>query len=395
MTLSKAEKANRPPKKGAAYRQVPLEDWSEADRAAWLRATTPSKGLRRGGSASRHEEGTNEDLQLRYSYFLFFLMQQGLPFSDEPAGHVTQEHVKAFVADMQAKGLSSVTIPQTLWKLKRMVDHLAPGRDLIWLTNLAKDYDDMAEPDPRYDHLVTTTALVREGLTMVEEGKAKMGSKPVRGATLIRNGVMLALMALCPIRLLSFAGLDLGRSMIRQDDGYWIALSAKETKSDRADEREVPDLLTDVLDVYLDLARPVLIKAAENWSRTKHAARPKHARDRKVGAYAARPVTRESGPLWISPQSGTALSYAQVAGTITQITEQTLGVRVAPHDVRRAAATQAAILGPETPDLASALLQHSDQKTTNEHYNRAKSFVAAGRLAGVVERMRGGSVVVR
>jgi len=387
MTTRKAIKAMHQPKT-PAYRQVPLAQWSEADRTAWQKATMPSQHLRRGGSASGNKEVTNEDLQLRYSYFLYFLTQQGISLSEEPAGHVTPDNVTAFALDMQKKALSSVTIPQTLWKLKRAVDHIAPGQDLTWLINMAKDYEDLAEPDPRYDHLVTSSSLVKAGLTLVEEGKAKLPQSQGKGAILIRNGLMLAVMALCPIRLISFAGLNLGTSFIRQDDHYWIVLTAKETKSKRADEREVPDMLTEAIDCYLTQARPVLIKAAENWTRTNHATRPKHARDRLTGAYAARPVTLENGPLWISPQSGKALSYAQIAATITEITEQTLSVRVAPHDIRRAAATQAAILGPQTPYLASALLQHTDQKTTNDHYNRARAFDAAGRLAELIGGMR-------
>ena len=71
---------------------------------------------------------------------------------------------------------------------------------------------------------------------------------------------------------------------------------------------------------------------------------------------------------------------------ISKITFQTLGVDVSPHLFRTAAASTAAIYGAETPHLASALLNHTDPRVTEEHYNRASSISAAqtpGRLASI------------
>jgi len=62
---------------------------------------------------------------------------------------------------------------------------------------------------------------------------------------------------------------------------------------------------------------------------------------------------------------------------ISKITFETLGVDVSPHLFRTAAASTAAIYGGKTPHLASALLNHTDPRVTEEHYNRASTMSAA------------------
>jgi hypothetical protein len=57
---------------------------------------------------------------------------------------------------------------------------------------------------------------------------------------------------------------------------------------------------------------------------------------------------------------------------ISKITFQTIGVDVSPHLFRTAAASTAAAYGGSTPHLASALLNPTDPRVTEEHYNRAK-----------------------
>ena len=51
-----------------------------------------------------------------------------------------------------------------------------------------------------------------------------------------RDGLMVAMLALHPIRLKNFASLEIGRNLVKIDDWWWIVLSATETKERRPDE---------------------------------------------------------------------------------------------------------------------------------------------------------------
>ena len=76
-----------------------------------------------------------------------------------------------------------------------------------------------------------------------------------------RNGLMVALLAFCPIRRKNFAALEVGRSFIKIKGQWWIILSAAETKERRADERPVDELLTPIIDRYLAQYHPVLARS--------------------------------------------------------------------------------------------------------------------------------------
>ena len=69
---------------------------------------------------------------------------------------------------------------------------------------------------------------------------------------------------------------------------------------------------------------------------------------------------------------------------ISRITFETIGVDVSPHLFRTAAASTAAAYGGNTPHLASALLNHTDPRVTEEHYNRATSVSASRIYAEII-----------
>jgi integrase/recombinase XerD len=91
--------------------------------------------------------------------------------------------------------------------------------------------------------------------------------------------------------------------------------------------------------------------------------------------------------LWVSPKGG-ALLYSGIWGIITRHTMRRLGIRVAPHDARDAAATTWAIEAPNQIGVARDLLGHSDLRTTTKHYNRAKGIEASRSYARVIAGMR-------
>src|SRR3954453_15210711 len=86
--------------------------------------------------------------------------------------------------------------------------------------------------------------MVEAGLALVREAERAVRRRAHWRAAQLRNGLMVALMALHPIRLKNFAALELGRSIVRIEDGWWIVLGAAETKADRPDERRVDRTLT-------------------------------------------------------------------------------------------------------------------------------------------------------
>ena len=190
-----------------------------------------------------------------------------------------------------------------------------------------------------------------------------------------RNGLIIALLAVCPIRVGSFASLTLGRSFLRIGDGWWIRLAANETKSGRPDERQVPGYATSCVDEYLRTFRPRLLCPGRIGSARGDGA-----------AMSVNGPEIKAEPLWIS-HSGRAMSPSTMGWLIAQTTRQTLGVSVNPHLFRACAATTAALHASGHPCLASGLLQHVDPRVTEAHYNRASSMQAAIRYGEILDEM--------
>jgi len=198
------------------------------------------------------------------------------------------------------------------------------------------------EPRPKLDRVVLTGRPVEAGPNIGgrSAGIRDNRSRPRPG---VRNGLFVALLALCPIRLKNFAALEIGKTFKDIHGKWWIALPGDITKSGRPDERPVPAWLSRYIEVYLSQARPVLL--------------------------GSRPPTNA---LWISSTTGRPMTTKNLG--ISKITLETLGVDVSPHLFRTAAASTAAAYGGNTPHLASALLNHTDPRVTEEHYNRASSM---------------------
>jgi integrase len=78
------------------------------------------------------------------------------------------------------------------------------------------------------------------------------------------------------------------------------------------------------------------------------------------------------------------MTTKNIGTLVSKITFETLGVDVSPHLFRTAAASTAAAYGGNTPHLASALLNHTDPRVTEEHYNRASSVSASKIYADII-----------
>ena len=345
-------------------RSLPVSAWPEALRAAWLEACRPAERLRRGGRAGHLGLEARADYARHFGYLLRFLQEEGrLDAHARPGDPVIPENIARYL-DRARLSWGSVMLSRNVYKLRRAAELIGPGPDLAWLKEIEADLHMAAQPRDRSDRLVTTDRLVKAGLRLAREAEESSSLKPHRQACRYRNGLMIALLALCPIRLKNLTGLTLGTSLRRIGDRWWIVLEAEETKTGRADERPVPDLLDPVLNGYLDRYRPVLLGAGQEPD-------------------APDPSTRWTGPVWVSA-IGTRLSYSAVGVAILETTRATLGVGVNPHAFRMAAATTAAYRAGTEPHLGSALLQHTDSRVTEAHYIRASSIQAVLDFGAIV-----------
>ena len=117
---------------GQSVRSLPIHLWPIADRSAWEEVCRPSVRLKRGGAAS-HMRNVTQNILAKRGYFFDFLWRSGRLEMDAGAGaQVTPENVEAYVAELKGR-VRSVTVYGSIQKLRRIVQLVAPHRDLDWL----------------------------------------------------------------------------------------------------------------------------------------------------------------------------------------------------------------------------------------------------------------------
>lgn len=326
-------------------RSLKPEEWSLPDQEAWKWACRPNGRLTRGGNAAHLSPATRADLECRYGLYLNYVMRtSGLVMGGNPGSSVTPNLVSGYVAELEGR-VASVTVHGSIAKLRRMTQLLDPAADLKWLSDIENDLALDMTPASKFDRVVESENIVLAGLTLMEEAMVTKRRTDLQRALAYRNGLMITLLALCPIRLKNFASLKLNTNFIRIGADWCIALSARETKERRPDERPIPLFLTQYINAYLDVFRPAFGYAGkELW----------------VGLY------------------GKPLSYLGVERIVIETTRQTLGIPISPHGFRTCGASTASMHGGASPNLASALLNHRDPKITQEHYNRSRSAYYGG-----------------
>jgi integrase len=199
-------------------------------------------------------------------------------------------------------------------------------------------------PRSKNDRLVLTERLVEAGLLLIKEAHT-FGKTPFARATGIRNGLLIIVLALHPIRIKNFASLAIGSSFLQIDGRWWIRISAAETKTHNVDQRQVPEFMTSLVDEYVHKYRKVLTRGRS-----------------------------DQNALWVSSTTGRQMTVKNLGTLISKLTRETIGVDVSPHLFRTAGASTAAIYSRENPHLASALLGHCDKRIVEQHYNYATSL---------------------
>ena len=332
-------------------RSLSVAEWPVYDRLGWAEGCKPAQRLKRGGAASHLAHVSQDDIANRYGLYLDFLCRQDrLDLSKSAAALVTPDNVNGYMIELKAR-VRSVTVWNSIYKLRRAAQLIAPGTDFGWLTEIEKDLALVMILRSKADRLVLTERLVEAGLTLVREAEM-FGKTPLARATGVRNGLLIALLALHPIRIKNFAALAIGDTFLNIEGRWWLHIPSENTKSHRVDERQVPEFINEAVNNYVTIHRAVLCHG-----------------------------DAEQAALWISSTTGRQLTTKNLGTLISKLTRESIGVDVSPHLFRTAGASTAAVYGGNHPHLASALLNHRDPRVTEEHYNRATTFSAGEEYA--------------
>ena len=328
-----------------SQRALPLSGWPKTDREAWTAAQETAGVLYDGGVASHLSAHTRGDLTRRYAYFLSFRAHQGrLDPRGPAAGSVTPENILDYVHYLEPR-VSSVTLAQSLYKIRRVAGCLDPGRDWRWLRRLCRQLDLRAKPRDRRSEVVEIKELFRLGRQLMDQADKTLTSTAFSRALLYRDGLIIALFAADPLRLANDTALEIGRTLIKDGTTWSVDLPAEETKNRRPHLAVLPHWAASCIDRYVHHYRPIF-RNAETTSR-----------------------------LWLG-RNGRPLDESSLYSVVRKRTYAALGKPINPHLFRSCLATSTAVHHGANMGLAMTVLGHQSSKVTTRHYNQANMIDA-------------------
>jgi integrase len=272
------------------------------------------------------------------------------------ADRVTPDRVRAYIEHL-ADDMNANSVAMTVTQLYNAARLITPDRDWLWLKALKRRLCARAHPKDRFDRLVPAHQTLDLGIALMETADGLPVTGQMEREIQFRDGLILALLSLWPIRRRSLAALTLDRHIRRIGDQIELLLFPEDTKAKRMESWPVPDILLPYVTRYLDEVRPRLARR------------------------------RNHGALWVG-QHGHPLSEGGLYSVICRRTAKAYGLAMSPHDLRRAAATFLAMDAPDKVGLIPGILQHATPETSERHYNLARSTSASRRHSEVLSTLR-------
>ena len=341
---------------------LPYADWPQDDRIRWEAAF--KVGIDRFddcGPAAHLAEPTRLGLQDGYAQFLAFLSAHDSNLlARSPATRIDREIIEAYVRSFSCGGITTVT---NLHRLRDTLRFICPDEDWSWLLAIIKRISAQARPKPEKHNLVMSEALYAVGIKLMDRAitdcnAAENASKAQ--AFVYRDGLMIALLALIPLRLRTLGALRIGKQLVQSGNLWALDIPAEDNKTKRPLEFPIAAELSRRIDLYLNQFRCRIPGAG-------------------IHDY-----------LWASDQGGRMVDDT-IYNTITRRTREALGFPVNPHRFRRAAATFWSSQDPANVRGVKDLLGHASFNTTEKHYIMAQSRVAGRALARAIKGKRKGA----
>lgn len=345
----------------------PVDEWPSLARERWLAALKPDDLAENGECRAELSFYWNHEIEKSYGRWLTWCENNGVPLSQvAPCQQITPERVRAFV-NCLLKMNASRTVLNRLIGLKVIGTIIQPGQNWFWIYRIASKIRAQRKPaKSKRERLVSIEQLQILGFHLME--MAENETNELRGFKLHRDGLTIGLLAARPtLRLRNLAGLNLGRTLIRQGRRWWIEIPEGETKNNDPIEAPWPDELLPHLEKHLAVYRPAIIRL-----RTSS-------------------VPLISGGLWLSVGRAQPLSKHTLYFTVVARTRERFGHPINPHLFRDCANTSIAIDDPENIGIIPRLLAHRGQSTSERYYNQARSVEASRAMQKFLLSLRHGT----
>jgi integrase len=349
---------------GPERRALPVDEWPRSDAEAWRKAQTPGAFLENPSRAATWAAESRYRVEHGYGRYLrWLLVTNQLASEGGLKSRLTRPLVAAFVQDLLAVNTAQTVIAR-LNALHRFARATQPDEDWSFLWQLQRPLQpkvrDSREKAARLRHTAELIQLARSLMSSLP--KDCSAQVPFRAAIAYRDGMMIGLLALRPLRLRNFTAITLGRHLVQRTGAWWLLFAAEETKTKRSIETPFPRQLLESLETYLSRVRPALLQRGD------------------AGRH-------DDGRLWLG-WDGRPLPARRVHQRISHRTERAFGRSMFPHLFRDAGATTIALEDPEHVRIAAQVLGHGSFHTTEAFYRMSRGAEAVRAHNDLLDSLR-------
>jgi integrase len=258
---------------------------------------------------------------------------------------------------MQPASCGGVTISTYLNHLWLALRNLYPKKNWSWLLRISNRIKAQAKVKREQHHLVTSEKLYDLGMNLMD-GALSSGKPPTswRVQTAFRDGLIIALLALIPLRRRTLAALRIGNQLVRLGEYWALEIPAGDVKTKRPLDYPLSPELSRRIDIYVN-----------------------QIRSRTVGADV-------HDYLWASGR-GRPFRGQLIYNAVRRRTRKALGFPINLHRFRLAAATFWSMQDPTNVRGAKDLLGNASFDTTEKYY-MAQSRLAGRALARAIDGLR-------
>lgn len=335
-------------------------EWPEADKAMWACLRAQGGPLDDQGRFAGLRETSCRTLQAHYGRWLAWIASaEPDALAEPPTQRGTVERFRRWLdALLHVRPMTKLSfVGDTL----RMLIAAAPEQDWSMQKRLKATLKRAArhgDASRKAGRILSSDVLLAAGIRHATI-EAEAATTELETMKRRRNGTMIAMLALMPMRRRAYARLEIGSSIVIGTDGMLVALPGDLTKNGLPWEAEVPSQVAPLLRTYITTVRP--------W-------------------FMARGSARHS-VLWVGDR-GSPFADDHLGTKIAGITKRLTGVRVPPHFFRDAAATTLSRMSPQAAMLIRPILAHSSFGTAERHYIHAQTIDAGRDYARLVKQLK-------
>jgi hypothetical protein len=229
-----------------------LRDWPDPDRGNWQAALRPGDIFQDPGGGNSWADATRRRYRDAWGRYLAWLREtESLELAKHMLDRIRPDLVQAYV-DARWCEVASSTVASELECLHNIALCLAPTRDWTWLSIALSRTRAFARPAKAVaPRLVPIQELWEAAFAQIAWAETSPSGRPNRDAAHFRDGVMVGLLCVTLIRRKNFVGLELGRHIRREADGWVITIPSREVKNRLARDVVLPERLGRLMDRYV------------------------------------------------------------------------------------------------------------------------------------------------